>query len=104
MVIELFDLVLLLWLTLLTGFGLASFAFAWMTHYRHLCYLEAREQVAQPAQSRVLVDRRSSQGADFLINRTQFPGTAIHSPSLLKDSLLQKSVSSQCVNRGSLPR
>ncbi len=104
MVIELFDLVLLLWLTLLTGFGLATFAFAWMTHYRHLCYLEAREQMAQPVQSRVLVDRRSYHGADFLINRTQFPDSAIHSPSLLKNSPLQKGVSPQRVSEGSLPR
>ncbi len=104
MVIEPFELLLLLWLTLLTGFGLATFAFAWMTHYRHLCYLEEREQMAQPTQSRVLVDKRSSQGADFLINRTEFQGAAIHSPSLLKNSPLQKNVSVQCVSKTSLPR
>jgi hypothetical protein len=95
MVIELFDLLLLLWLTLLTGFGLASFAFAWMTHYRHLCYLDAREQVDQPAQSRVLVDRRSTRGTDFLINRTQILSSTLQSPSLLKNSHLQNSASLQ---------
>lgn len=95
MVIELFDLLLLLCLTLLTGFGLATFAFAWITHYRHLCYLEAREQVGQPAQSRVLVDRRSTQGADFLINRSQNPSSTLQSPSLLKNSPLQKPVALQ---------
>jgi hypothetical protein len=95
MVIELFDLLLLMWLTLLTGFGLATFAFAWMTHYRHLCYLEVREQVGQPAQSRVLVDRRSTRGADFLINRTQTLSSTLQSPSLLKNSPLQNPASLQ---------
>lgn len=91
MSIEIFNLVLLLWLTLLTGIGLGSFLLAWTTHHR---YLEVREEDTPPTRSRVLVRRGSNSMGDILINRGLDPYSAIESPSLLKSSPLRASVAS----------
>ncbi len=89
------DLVFILWLTLLTGFGLATFISAWMTRDDCLVYLKASDDMVQPVRSRVLVDQRSYLGSDFLINRSETKGVIYRSPSLLKDSPLQKNASFQ---------
>jgi hypothetical protein len=91
MSIEIFNFVLLLWLTLLTGMGLGSFLLAWTTHHR---YLEIREEDTPPTRSRVLVQRGSNSMADMLINRGVDPYSAIESPSLLKSSPLRASAAS----------